>query len=114
MALIQSYRDLIELNKHFRIKIEKQLLQGKCGVYIHTGLAIIAFMSSVVYVTLTFYPEHYPIMMRDWFDTADYIICVMLLVQYSLQMYVTMQRSVYLRSTESLLCLFIMVPILTN
>ena len=113
-SIFQWYRDLVEMNKHIRIKIEKKFIQEGCGVYVHVGLATISFMSSVLYIVTYFYPTFHIQFMKDYFDTCDKIICIMLLVQYSLSLYVTMQRSVYILSIESLLCLFIMVPILTN
>ena len=114
MASFQSIRDIYEFDKHMRLKIEKQFLQGRFGSVLYQLVAFTAFCSWIVYLGLTFYPEQYPNMMRDWFDVIDKVVAFMMLVVYLITLYVTMQRRVFLMSNESLLNLFIILPILLN
>ena len=92
--------------------MENKLLQGPCGKIVSQGLAYIAFVSSLVYIAISFYPDSYPNMMRDWFNMADKVICIMISVMYFLTLYIKMQTIAFLLSTESILTIFIVVPIL--
>ena len=73
---------------------------------------MMAGASSVVYVVLT-YNKDCPLILEQWYNQIEFFICWFMLVMYLLQLYCKADRYTFLTSNETILNLFIIMPIIT-
>lgn len=91
--------------------IEDFLMQKKIGRMINQITAVIAGASTVIYVSIT-YLDNYATIMASWYMQMELIVTMAVLVLYLLTWYSKADRISFLTTSESLLTLVVILPIL--
>ena len=87
------------------------LLQTRFGKFINIMTAMLAGLSTLLYVGIT-YMDNYGTHIDLWYNKMDKATCFVILCLYLIKIYVSQHRTNELLSIESLLNLLIIVPIL--
>lgn len=76
-------------------------------------MSIFAMASSIMYILIT-YQDDSPIILNDWFNSLDRILCTSMSILYVITLYIKQLRFEYLTSAESLMQIAIFMPIMLS
>jgi hypothetical protein len=81
------FSGFVESEKKFRLVLEKVLVERQVGRITNQVTAIISGASTLIYVAIT-YLDHCPVILENWFNKLENIICYEMLTLYLLTIYV--------------------------
>lgn len=104
--------EILSYEKQLRLNIDNKILQSRAGKLVQIVTAILAGLSSLVYVSLRYMANGGHVHLRDWYDYADKIICTIIMSIYMIKLYVSQHRYNEIFSNESVMNICIFLPIL--